>query len=506
MKNKKELKREDWPEEKILVHGTDAFSDEELLAIFVGSGVKGASAKQIARDLLSRHGARLLTLQALDLMQVKGIGRVKAARLHAIFELACRLSVGKSSHSIGESLSYVADGGVQLSLADMLRCYSRSEAEHSGRTFLEFFAGIGLVRYALARHGWAVAYANDIDENKCQMYADHFGKNGHLDGSDIHSLDVRDIPDAKLATASFPCTDLSLAGSRSGLGGKQSSAFWGFVQVIKGMGERRPPIIMLENVTGFLSSHKGKDFRDALAALNSLDYAVDAFVVDAAHFVPQSRKRLFVVGLQPGWGDITPFEEALSFSHEALRPPALVSFIRRHPQLEWRLRKLPSLPRRTSTLTSVIEDVPPDSSLWWSGPRSEYLLSQMSPKHRETADRMIERRRWSYGTVFRRVRHGTCMAELRSDGAAGCLRTPKGGSAKQILFKAGYGEYHVRLLTPRECAKLMGADDLTIKVPQDQALFGLGDAVCVPVVEWIAVNYLNLVADARAPARHRAIA
>lgn len=126
-------------------------------------------------------------------------------------------------------------------------------------------------------------------------------------------------------------------------------------------------------------------------------------------------------------------------------------------------------------------------------PRAEYLLNQMSPRHRQVADRMIAGRRWSYGTVFRRIRNERSMAELRTDGLAGCLRTPRGGSGRQILFKAGQGQYHVRLLTPRECAHLMGADSFKITVPLNQALFGFGDAVCVPVIEWIARNYLNLL-------------
>lgn len=50
-----------------------------------------------------------------------------------------------------------------------------------------------------------------------------------------------------------------------------------------------------------------------------------------------------------------------------------------------------------------------------------------------------------------------------------------------------------RLLTPRECARLMGAEDYAIAVPLNQALFGFGDAVCVPVIEWIAQYYLNPV-------------
>ena len=85
------------------------------------------------------------------------------------------------------------------------------------------------------------------------------------------------------------------------------------------------------------------------------------------------------------------------------------------------------------------------------------------------------------------------MAELRTDGIAGCLRTPRGGSGRQILFAAGRGRFAVRLLTARECARLMGADDFKINVPLNQALFGFGDAVCVPVIGWIAQNYLNPV-------------
>jgi DNA (cytosine-5)-methyltransferase 1 len=85
------------------------------------------------------------------------------------------------------------------------------------------------------------------------------------------------------------------------------------------------------------------------------------------------------------------------------------------------------------------------------------------------------------------------MAELRTDGVAGCLRTPRGGSGRQILFAAGHGKFFVRLLTARECASLMGADHFKIRAPLNQALFGFGDAVCVPVIQWIADNYLTPV-------------
>src|SRR5438105_10587633 len=123
--------------------------------------------------------------------------------------------------------------------------------------------------------------------------------------------------------------------------------------------------------------------------------------------------------------------------------------------------------------------------MWWSRERCEYLLNQMSPKHRAQAEEMIRGGSIHYGTVFRRVRNCRSMGELRTDGIAGCLRTPRGGSGRQILFRAGLGNYSVRLLTPRECARLMGADEYLIDAPLNKALFGFGDAVCVSVIEWI---------------------
>ena len=359
------------------------------------------------------------------------------------------------------------------------------------KTFAEFFAGIGLMRIGLERAGWSIAFANDIDEDKWEMYRTHFGNTGEFAVGDIHKLDVNNIPDVALATASFPCNDLSLAGARKGLAGEQSSAFWGFVNVLTELGSRRPPMVLLENVAGFLTSNNGDDFRDALLALNRLGYAVDAFSVDAVRFVPQSRQRLFVVATKSKI--ISALNETPKFYESDCRPPALADFILWNPEINWQIRRLPSLPESKLNLRDILQDLSPNSQMWWSRVRADYLLGQMSPKHRASADAMIKSERMSYGTVFRRVRNGKSMAELRTDGIAGCLRTPRGGSGRQILFAAGKGRFAVRLLTPRECARLMGADDFVIRASLNQALFGFGDAVCVPVIEWIANNYLNPV-------------
>jgi DNA (cytosine-5)-methyltransferase 1 len=161
--------------------------------------------------------------------------------------------------------------------------------------------------------------------------------------------------------------------------------------------------------------------------------------------------------------------------------------------INWHIRQLPPLPVTKTKLPEILENLSPNSQIWWSRERAEYLLNQMSPKHRAKAEAMIQGSRVTFGTVFRRVRKERSMAELRTDDIAGCLRTPRGGSGRQILFAAGRGRFMVRLLTPRECARLMGADDFVIRTTLNQALFGFGDAVCVPVVEWIGENYLNRV-------------
>jgi DNA (cytosine-5)-methyltransferase 1 len=371
------------------------------------------------------------------------------------------------------------------------------ELPHFGsKTCAEFFAGIGLMRLGLERQGWSILFANDIDRDKFDIYRSNFNcSDGHFIHEDIHRLSASQIPSVTLATASFPCNDLSLAGGRKGLRSGQSSAFWGFVDILSGLSSRKPPLILLENVTGFLSSHGGKDFADAMRALNELGYCVDPFILDAASFVPQSRQRLFVVGFLRKFSGPTRSEDSCRFFESQVRPKALADFILDHPEIDWAIRQLPAPPKSSKRLTDVLEDVPRDSNIWWNEERTSYLLNQMNQKHRTIADKMMSGRSWSYGTVFRRIRNGKSMAELRTDGIAGCLRTPRGGSGRQILLKAGKGVCCVRLLTARECARLMGADDFKLNVSLNQALFGFGDAVCVPVIEWIATHYLNPIVN-----------
>lgn len=374
---------------------------------------------------------------------------------------------------------------------------SRRSLDAGQPTFAEFFAGIGLMRLGLESAGWRIGWANDIDAMKHRLYDANFGDAGeHFCLADVHKISGQELPPVDLATASFPCTDLSLAGSRKGIHAGESSAFWGFRDVVASM-RTRPSLILLENVPGFLTSHGGRDFHNALQALNEIGYAVDPFFLDAKWFVPQSRLRLFVVGElngPPSSGDGRA---------SRVRPQAIQEFIASNPDIKWGIRDIPEPPLASATdLKDIVENIPPTDKRWWNATRVEYLRNQMSEKHGQAIDELIKRRAWSYGTVFRRVRKQAdglkrSMAELRLDGIAGCLRTPKGGSGRQILVKAGYGQMLVRLLTPVECSRLMGADSFVVSGSETEALFGFGDAVCVSAVTWIANNRLCHVKSAR---------
>lgn len=274
----------------------------------------------------------------------------------------------------------VADGA-QLRLTRIDRSKYRLSLESNGASpshkprIGEFFAGIGLVRLAFERQGWEVVFANDIDPDKAAMYRLNWPNDNHLVVEDIHKLSADAIPTCDLFTASFPCNDLSIAGRWEGLNGKESSAFWGLTRLLEELGERRPPTVLLENVVGFLMSQGGKDFETALLELNRLGYAVDAFILNAMHWVPQSRARLFVVAKLA-----VQSANPIAIQCDA-RPPGLVDFVNTHRNIRWDINSLPSLPKRTTSLVNIVQKLRDQNQYWWNEERVNYFWGQLSARH-----------------------------------------------------------------------------------------------------------------------------
>ncbi|PZO20892.1 MAG: DNA (cytosine-5-)-methyltransferase [Leptolyngbya foveolarum] len=368
------------------------------------------------------------------------------------------------------------------------------ERTSSYRTCAEYFAGIGLVRLGLERAGWNIIFANDWAREKFDMYAAYFQEaEDHYALENVFDLCQTDVPPSLLATASFPCIDLSLAGNLEGISGRHSGAFWGFIEVLKRQ-QRRPPLVMLENVGGWLTSNQGKDFRLTIKALNELGYACDVFAIDAARFVPQSRLRVFVVGVQTA----EPNDDVLTLAQRStsLTTKTLDRAIASNRDLTWNFLDIPPLPEGLSrSLDSIVEDLSEDDERWWPASEVERHLQMMSAINIAYIDELQHRYRYSYRTMYRRVRNGQQRAELRKDNIAGCLRTARGGSSRQMLVRVETGSIRMRLMTPREYARLQGVpDDYPLPKRINQALTGFGDAVCVPVITWIGENILNPLA------------
>ncbi len=367
----------------------------------------------------------------------------------------------------------------------------------SGAPFLEFFAGGGLARVGLAPH-FACVFANDIDPAKVRAYRAAFGED-EINLGDVWRLSPAALPQAALAWASFPCQDLSLAGARAGLAAPRSGAFWGFHRLIEKLGSNAPPVLALENVTGLLSSHGGADFTALVHALDALGYRVGALEIDAALFTPQSRPRLFIVAARQ-----VPAPLAVSGPSGPFHSPALRKVVARLPEpvrrhfVWWRLA---APAKRNTSLADLLDD--PASAPWRGEAQTQALVAQMSPLQRARLDAIAASGKPAVGAVFRRIRvergERVQRAEARFDGLAGCLRTPAGGSSKQLLLFVEGAQLRSRLLSPREAARLMGVpEDHPLPEGKTAALHLLGDGVCVPVVRWLAEQLLAPLANAGA--------
>ncbi|MBC7167097.1 DNA cytosine methyltransferase [Phenylobacterium sp.] len=359
--------------------------------------------------------------------------------------------------------------------------------------FYEFFAGGGMARLGLGE-GWDCLFANDFDPVKAAAYRANFADAAeHFREGDVWKLTAGDLPgQADLAWASSPCQDFSLAGARAGLAGGRSSAFFGFWKLMQALNAqgRAPRTIVLENVVGLLTSHGGADFEALCRALAEEGYSFGALEMDAAAFVPQSRPRVFVVAVRepppPGLQGEGVFHSRSVRQAQARLPDDLAR--------RWIWWRLPAPPARNTDLAALLE--PDEAVAWRSSLQTQALLAQMSPLHRRRFEAEQASKGRAVGAAYRRIRveDGVRVqrAEVRLDGLAGCLRTPAGGSSRQMLLVGDEAGLRSRLVSPREGARLMGLPEAyVLPASATQALHVVGDGVAVPVVRWLSENLLR---------------
>ncbi len=345
--------------------------------------------------------------------------------------------------------------------------------------FLEFFAGSGLVAQGLSGF-FQPAWANDICAKKAAVYtANHGGEHFHL-GS-VSDVKGTALPSASLAWASFPCQDLSLAGLTGGIHASRSGLVWEWLRIMDEM-PIRPPILVAENVVGLVSAAGGEHYRTLHRALTARGYVVGAMRIDAARWVPQSRPRIFVVAVDVDM-DIPP--ELLSPSPNWLHTESVCKAAEGLDDWVW--WSMPEPSPRKQKLSDVIEWDAPFASL----ETDVRNLELISPRHRKILEGLPDAKPYA-APGYKRTRSGKQVLELRFDDLSGCLRTPEGGSSRQVIVIKKDGVLHSRLLTVREAARLMGTPE-TYKIPgsYNDGYKALGDAVAVPVAGWLAQHLLS---------------
>lgn len=346
---------------------------------------------------------------------------------------------------------------------------------------------------------WKCVLANDFDHIKVRCYAENWGNDDLIPG-DIRSVCPNVVPDnLDLAWASTPCQNFSSAGMGEGLLGASSSVFTAWWEIIqsKYVSGTHPKIIVLENVRGLLKSRNGQDFRAVSESFGFSGYNFGVVVVDAIHFLPQSRPRIFLVAIRD---DIEiPAQLLSSRPVETWHPEDLICALKSLPEalrqrhVWWRL---PSPPLMALTLSDILEL---DASVWHTPEQTQKLMDAMSLINIRKIKEVASSDSLVVGTLFRRMRpyegRMRSFTEVRLDGIAGCLRASDGGSSRQMLIFIKGETIKTRHMTARESARLMGLpDDYLLPATKTHAAKVVGDGVAIPVVQFLAESLLSPLA------------
>ena len=347
---------------------------------------------------------------------------------------------------------YAADAIRQrlLPLAD-----SRDHRDRDFR-FIDLFAGIGGIRMAFEAHGGHCVFTSEWNPYAQKTYLANFPESAHAFEGDITKVDERDIPNHDVLLAGFPCQPFSIAGvsKKNALGRAhgfadetQGTLFFDVARIIAA---KRPAAFLLENVKNLVSHDKGHTFRVIKKVLEEeLGYHITYKVVDGAHFVPQHRERILVVG----------FREKTGFSFADMKLPAHKPRLKEilHPQ----------------------DGSEPAEAHYTIGPKAEVdARYTLTPKL------------WAYLQAYaekhRAAGNGFGFGLVDGDSVTRTLSARYYKDGSEILVSQGPTK-RPRRLTPRECARLMGLpDDFVIPVSDTQAYKQFGNSVVMPVMREVA--------------------
>jgi len=322
--------------------------------------------------------------------------------------------------------------------------------------FIDLFAGIGGIRMAFDAHGGHCVFTSEWNPWAQKTYLANFPEAAHKLEGDITQINERDIPDHDVLLAGFPCQPFSIAGvsKKNALGRAhgfedetQGTLFFDVARIIA---EKRPAAFLLENVKNLVSHDKGNTFRVIKKVLEEdLGYHISFKVVDGAHFVPQHRERILVVG----------FREKTGFSFDNV-----------------------VLPEKKRTMKDILH--PEDGT---EEPESHYTIG---PKAKVDDRYTLTPKLWAYLQAYaekhRAAGNGFGFGLVTGESVSRTLSARYYKDGSEILVSQGPRK-RPRRLTPRECARLMGfPDDYVIPVSDTQAYKQFGNSVVMPVMREVA--------------------
>jgi len=391
----------------------------------------------------------------------------EARKHHTQAAIAKHLGVGVRTISRWEARQTTPPAYLAHALQQLLPFGEESPA--GAFDFIDLFAGIGGLRKAFEQIGGRCVFTSEWDSYAQKTYAENF-RDGHPIAGDITQVQAADIPDHDVLLAGFPCQPFSIAGvSKKNALGKahgfacetQGTLFFDVARIIE---TKRPRAFLLENVKNLVSHDKGRTFDVIRRTLTEvLGYHIHYRVIDGAHFVPQHRERILIVG----------FREPIAFDFDALPLP---------PKGE---HKLKDILHRTDGSEPVLP--------WDEGRFFDYKKQRQQDKYTLTDNLWLYLQ--NYAAKHRAKGNGFGFGLVKPGDVTRTLSARYYKDGSEILVYQGTRK-NPRRLTPRECARLMGyPDTFRIPVSDTQAYKLFSQAAVVPMVEYAAklmVSQLNL--------------
>ena len=313
--------------------------------------------------------------------------------------------------------------------------------DNAAFSFIDLFAGVGGIRMAFEELGGQCVFTSEWDSYAQKTYAENF-PGGHSINGDITQIDAADIPDHDVLLGGFPCQPFSIAGvsKKNALGRAhgfadetQGTLFFDVCRIIE---KKQPRAFLLENVKNLTSHDKGRTFDVIKRALDDLGYDIHTRVIDGAHFVPQHRERIMIVGFRKA--------DQISF--------------------DWNALPLPAKGRRT--MAEILHKTDgSEAKLACDGDRFfQHAQNRVDPKY--TLSDKLWNYLQGYAEKHRAKGNGFGFGLVQPSSVARTLSARYYKDGSEILI--AQRRKPPRRLTPRECARLMGFDESgqpTWKIP-----------------------------------------